>query len=117
MKRLALVLLLSFAGGAAARTIAEVKLLYFHARGCASCARLDAGKALDRLREAQPLLKIEVVDVDTQAPLLDKYGVTQTPTLLLVDQDGFPLGKVAVDLEKPEVTFERAQKLVKKMTR
>lgn len=131
MRRLALVLLVLSATTFAAepgvdggvvtkwrgRTIASVKLLYFHADWCQSCKRLEAGKVLDRLQERAPGLVVEIVDVDTQQPLLERYGVTQTPTLVLVDADGFPLGRPAIDLDHPDVTLERVEKLVKKMVK
>lgn len=114
-----LLLVLSFVVMAAPpkRTIADVKLLYFHASWCQSCKRLEAGKVLERLKELEPALVVERVDVDTQVPLLDRYGVTVTPTLVLVDKDGFPLGRPAIDLDRPDVTLERIQKLVKKMVK
>lgn len=103
--------------GRRARTIADVKLLYFHASWCASCARLESGGVLERIGAHAPALAIVRIDVDAQASLLDRYGVTQTPTLLLVDAEGFPLGKVAIDLAEPDVTLERVQKLLKKMVK
>lgn len=130
MRSLALVLWLSSAvfaadagldGGAPAarrgRTLAEVKLLYFHADWCQSCKRLEAGRVLERLKAREPALKVEIVDVDTQEAMLDRYGVTQTPTLVLVDADGFPLGRPAIDLDQPDVTLDRLEKLVKKMVK
>lgn len=99
------------------RTITQVKLLYFHASWCQSCKRLDAGRVIERLQEREPGLTVERVDVDTQVPLLERYGVSVTPTLLLVDADGFPLGKAPLDLDRPDATLERLHKLVKKMVR
>jgi thiol-disulfide isomerase/thioredoxin len=104
-------------GGVPRRTIADVKVLCFHASWCQSCKRLDEGKVLERLAEREPALKVEQVDVDTQVPLLDRYGVTQTPTLILVDADGFPLGRPAIDLDHPDLTLDRLHKLVKKMVK
>ncbi len=120
VKRIALLLLLwsplVFAGPPK-RTLADVKLLYFHASWCQSCKRLEAGKVLERLHELQPALVVERVDVDTQVPLLDRYGVTVTPSFVLVDAAGFPLGRPVIDLDRPDVTLERIQKLVKKMVK
>lgn len=99
------------------RTLADVKLLYFHASWCQSCKRLEAGRVLERLHELEPALVVERVDVDTQVPVLERYGVTVTPTLVLVDADGFPLGRPVIDLDHPDVTLERIQKLVKKMVK
>ena len=61
--------------------------------------------------------KVEQVDVDTQQSLLEHYGVTVTPTLVLVDGDGFPLGTPVIDLDHPDVTLDRLQRLVKKMVK
>lgn len=99
-----------------ARSLAEVKLLYFHASWCKGCKRFDEGRVIERLQEREPKLAIEKVDVDAQKDLLDKYGVEFTPTLLLVDADGFKLGKVKIDLDDANATLERAHKLVKKAT-
>lgn len=99
------------------RTIDEVKLLYFHASWCQSCKRLDAGRVIERLQEREPRLAVEKVDVDTQEALLERYGVTVTPTLILVDATGFPLGRPVIDLDQPDATLERVHKLVKKMVK
>ena len=130
MRHAVFLVLLSFAtfaadpvtdGGAASkrpgRTIDQVKLLYFHASWCQSCKRLEAGHVLERLKESAPGLKVEQVDVDTQQSLLEHYGVTVTPTLVLVDGDGFPLGTPVIDLDHPDVTLDRLQRLVKKMVK
>ena len=116
---LLLVLLSSvvFAGPPRKRTLADVKLLYFHASWCQSCKRLEAGRVLERLHEVEPALVIERVDADTQVPLVDRYGVTVTPTLVLVDADGFPLGRPVIELDRPAATLEGLQKLVKKMVK
>lgn len=99
------------------RTIDEVKLLYFHASWCQSCKRLDAGRVIERLQEREPRLAVEKVDVDTQETLLDRYGVSVTPTLILVDATGFPLGRPVIDLDQPDATLERVHTLVKKMVK
>lgn len=99
------------------RTITDVKLLYFHASWCQSCKRLEAGHVLERLQESTPGLKVEQVDVDTQQSLLERYGVTVTPTLILLDREGFPLGIAVIDLDHPDVTLDRLQRLVKKMVK
>lgn len=105
------------AGAWKGRTLEQVKLLYFHATWCSSCKRLDEARVVERLVERLPGLKVQKVDVDTQVPMLERYGVTVTPTLVLVDASGFPLGRPAIDLDRPDETLQRAQKLIKKMTR
>jgi thiol-disulfide isomerase/thioredoxin len=95
------------------RTVRDVKLLYFHASWCSSCKVFEAAKVLDRL---DPALTVEGVDVDTNGSLLTTYGVTHTPTLVLVDREGFPLGRPVIDLEDGDATLARVQKLVRKMT-
>ena len=97
------------------RTLAQVKLLYFHASWCTSCSRFDASEVLSRLKAGLPGLTIEQVDVDTHEPLLTRYGVTVTPTLVLVDADGFPLGKPSIALDDPDGTLARLEKHVRKM--
>lgn len=98
------------------RTIEQVKLLYFHAGWCQSCKRLDESGVLRQLVEREPGLVIEKVDVDTNEKRLDRYGVEVTPTLILVDADGFPLGRPSITLDAPEKTLAAAVKLVRKMT-
>lgn len=98
------------------RSIEQVKLLYFHAGWCQSCKRLDESGVLKRLLEQEPGLVIEKVDVDTNEKLLDRYGVEVTPTLVLVDASGFPLGRPTITLDEPEKTLAAAVKLVRKMT-
>lgn len=98
------------------RTIEQVKLLYFHAGWCQSCKRLDESGVLRQLVEQEPGLVIEKVDVDASEKLLDRYGVEVTPTLILVDADGFPLGRPSITLDAPEKTLTAAVKLVRKMT-
>ncbi len=108
------------AGGAArkpARTLDQVKLLYFHATWCPSCRKLDEGKVLERLQATVPGLVVEKVDVDTNEPLMSRYGVQYTPTLVLVDTDGFPLGRPTIDVNDPDGTLARLEKLVRKMVR
>lgn len=99
-----------------ARTIEQVKLLYFHAPWCQSCKRLDESGVLARLVEQEPGLIIEKVDVDANEKLLDQYGVEVTPTLLLVDASGFPLGRPSITLDAPDKTLATAVRLVRKMT-
>jgi thiol-disulfide isomerase/thioredoxin len=100
------------------RTLSDVKLLYFHASWCSSCKAFEATKVLERL---DPALVVEPVDVDVSEAQVTRYGVTHTPTLVLVDREGFPLGKPSIDLKDGELkdgeaTLARVQKLVKKMT-
>lgn len=97
------------------RTLADVRYLYFHATWCGSCKKLDASGVVDKLKGTG--VKVELVDVDTNEALLEKYGVTHTPTLVLVDASGFPLGKPALELDKPDETFQRLDQLLKKMTK
>jgi thiol-disulfide isomerase/thioredoxin len=104
------------AGSRPARTIEQVKLLYFHAGWCDSCRKLDGSGVIERLRAEEPRLTIDKVNVDTSEALLDKYGVEVTPTFVLVDADGFPLGRPAITLEAPEKTLENTLKLVRRMT-
>lgn len=98
------------------RTVAQVKLLYFRASWCASCRKLDEARVVDRLVEREPGLAVERVDVDANEALLDKYGVEFTPTLVLVDASGFPLGKPKLEVDAPDATLERVHALVRKMT-
>ncbi|MBL8919583.1 MAG: thioredoxin family protein [Myxococcaceae bacterium] len=101
----------------AARTVETVRLLYFSASWCASCRRLDEAKVPASITARLPALRLERVDVDANEALREKYGVEVTPTLVLVDADGFPLGRPRIDLDDPAGTVDRAVKLVEKMTR
>ncbi|MEW5743485.1 MAG: thioredoxin family protein [Myxococcota bacterium] len=98
------------------REVKSLKLLYFHATWCPSCKRLDASGALDTVKKAEPELTVQVVDVDTEVPTLDRYGVEVTPTLILVDSDGFPLARPRVDLDDGKGTAERILQAVRKST-
>lgn len=126
---LALVLLVSTAvfaqdGGVPAKPVAKkplrevssLRLLYFHASWCPSCKRLEASGALDAVKKAEPELTVQVVDVDTEVPTLDKYGVEVTPTLVLVDADGFPLARPRIDLDDGPGTAQRILAAVRKST-
>lgn len=107
-------------GGAAVRpagrSLEEVKLLYFHATWCGGCKRLDEARVVERLQAQEPGLRVERVDVDARREDVERYGVEYTPTLLLVDAEGFPLGKVRIELAAPDATVERGVKLVRKAT-
>lgn len=98
-----------------ARTLREVKLLYFWASWCSSCRTFEAGEVLSRLSARVPGLVVQKVDVDTNEALLERYGVTVTPTLVLVDAEGFPLGKPELQLADADATLARVEKLVRKM--
>ncbi len=100
-----------------ARTLRDVKLLYFWASWCASCRAFEAAQVLDRVKASIPALVVEKIDVDMNEALLERYGVTHTPSLVLVDADGFPLGKPAVELSDAEGTRARLERLVHKMAK
>jgi thiol-disulfide isomerase/thioredoxin len=106
-------------GGAASRrpvrTLREVKLLYFWASWCASCRAFETSDVLGQLKSRLPGLVVEKVDVDAKPDQVEHYGVTHTPTLVLVDAAGFPLGKPELKLADPEGTLARLEKLVRKM--
>lgn len=98
------------------RDVKTLTLLYFHASWCKSCKRFDAGGALDAVKQAEPDLAVKYVDVDTEVPTLEKYGVEVTPTLVLVDADGFQLARPRIDLDDGKGTAERILKSVRKST-
>ncbi len=100
----------------AARPLTDVTLLSFQATWCGGCKRLEAGKVVERLQAEVPGLKVERVDVDQRRELVERYGVEYTPTLLLVDAEGFPLGKVRIELDDPGATVARGVKLVRRAT-
>lgn len=104
-------------GVRAGRTLADVKLLYFHASWCQSCKRFDASGALPAAQAKFPGLAVQSVDADREEGLLQRYGITGIPALVLVDADGFPLGRVRIDLDDTAGTTESLFKLVEKMTR
>lgn len=106
-------LAMSGADGGFHRAPQDVKLLYFHAAWCRSCARLDASDVLKDLP-----VKVEPVDVDANEALVEKYGVQHTPDLVLVTvAEGFPLGRPTITLDDPATTRARLDKLIKKMTK
>lgn len=98
------------------RDVKTLTLLYFHASWCQSCKRFDAGGALDAVKQAEPDLAVKYVDADTEVPTLEKYGVEVTPTLVLVDADGFQLARPRIDLDDGKGTAERILKVVRKST-
>lgn len=104
-------------GGRAPRTVSDVRLLYFHASWCPSCKRFDAGGALQQVQRAVPGLTVESVDSDADVARLERYGVATIPTLVLVDADGFPLGRPLIELDEPGRTADRVVRLVAKMTK
>ncbi len=99
------------------RTVANVRLLYFHSAACASCRRLEEAGVPAAITARLPGLRLEKVDVFADEALVTKYGVEVTPTLVLVDADGFPLGKPRIELDAPDATVARVAKLVAKMTK
>ncbi len=98
------------------RDVTTLTLLYFHASWCGSCARLDKAGVVASIQQAHPALRVEKVDVDVDAARLDRYGVTVTPTLVLVDQDGFQIGRPRIDLDDPTATVARVVRLVDRAT-
>lgn len=98
------------------REVKSLRLLYFHAPWCASCKRLEAAGVLDDVRKAEPELTVQRVDVDTEVPTLERYGVEATPTLVLVDADGFALARPRIELDDGKGTTERVLKAVRKAT-
>lgn len=112
----ALVLLVTLVQTAAPRPVEELTLLYFRADWCRSCATFDGQGVLARVQAAEPRLKVERVDVDAEPARLERYGVEVTPTLVLVDKDGFPVARPKVELAAPEATLERILTWVRKAT-
>ena len=70
---------------------------------------------LESVQERFPKLTITPVDIDVERGPIDRYGVTHTPSLVLVDAGGFPLGMPTIELDDPNATSERIAKLVMKM--
>lgn len=99
------------------RTVESLRLLYFHAPGCGSCRRFEAANGPRRIVERLPALKLVRVEVTDDEALVTKLGVEVTPTLVLVDAEGFPLGRPRIDLDDPDATAARVVKLVEKMTK
>jgi len=100
-----------------ARTIEGLRLLYFHAGWCPSCKRFDASGTLARVRVALPNLAQVDVDADTERARLEQYGVQGIPALVLVDEEGFPLGRPRLELDDGPKNAETIERLVKKMAR
>ncbi|MDP1921072.1 MAG: thioredoxin family protein [Myxococcales bacterium] len=99
------------------RTVANVRLLYFHSAACASCRRFEVAGVPAAITARLPGLRVEKVDVFADEALVTRYGVEVTPTLVLVDADGFPLGKPRIELDAADATVARVAKLVEKMTK
>jgi hypothetical protein len=104
-------------GGLPARTLSDVRLLYFRASWCGSCAKFDAGGALEAVRRELPELVVEPVDADANASRMEQYGVTAIPALVLVDASGFPLARPRIELDAPAATSDRVVAVVRKMTK
>lgn len=103
-------------GTKARRTVADVSLLLFTSPTCASCKRLEAQGVLATVQKQVPGLRLEALDVETHEAAVTRYGVEVTPTLILVDREGFPLGRPLISLDDPSGTAARIEKLVRKMT-
>jgi thiol-disulfide isomerase/thioredoxin len=100
-----------------ARTVESLTLLYFQSADCGSCRRFEAAGVLDQVAKVYPALKQERVDVDAKADVVQRYGVEVTPTVVLVDAAGFPLGRPKLVLAEPDATRERIVALVGKLTK
>jgi thiol-disulfide isomerase/thioredoxin len=101
--------------GAPRRSLTEITLLSFQANWCTACQRFEASRVLDRLRERLPGLSVEEVDVDARQDLVDRYGVENTPALVLVDAEGFPLARPKILLDDEAATAAGVEKAVRKM--
>lgn len=97
------------------RTLTELTLLSFKANWCTACQRFEAAHVLERVRQRIPDLNIEEVDIDARQDLVDRYGVENTPALLLVDAEGFPLARPAILLDDEAATAANVEKAVRKM--
>jgi hypothetical protein len=111
------VVLLTGAAWAMPRPIESLRLLLFTSKTCGSCRRFEASGVPDKVAVALPKLTLERVDIAAQESLVTKYGVEVTPTLVLVDADGFPLARPRITLDDPDGTTARVVALVKKMIR
>ena len=98
------------------REVTELKLLYFRADWCQSCKRFDAAGVVATVQQREPALAVQKVNVDTETALVERYGVEVTPTLVLVDADGYPLARPKITLDDGPATVERVLKAVKKST-
>lgn len=98
------------------RELAELKLLYFRADWCQSCKRFDAAGVLAEVQKREPALAVQKVNVDTEQALMDRYGIEVTPSLVLVDADGYPLARPKIALDDGPATVERILKSVRRST-
>jgi thioredoxin-like negative regulator of GroEL len=97
--------------------VESLTLLYFQSSDCGGCKRFEAAGVLEQVAKAYPTLKLERVDVFAKADVVRRYGVEVTPTVVLVDADGFPLGRPKLVLAEPDATRERIVALVAKLTK
>jgi thioredoxin-related protein len=111
-----LLALVSLVVSAEPRPVGEVRLLYFHSRGCSSCAKFDAQRVLDEVKKAEPGLTIEPVEPQADRDRFDHYGIEYTPTLVLVDKDGVTLARPRIDLADAVGTTARVLSWVRKAT-
>jgi thiol-disulfide isomerase/thioredoxin len=109
-------LLVTLACAAAPQPVSELRLLYFHATWCQSCAAFDAQHVIDEVKKAEPGLVVELVDVDADKARLEHYGVEVTPTLVLVDKDGFTIARPRIELKDPAGTTARILTWARKAT-
>ncbi len=98
------------------RTISDVSLLLFTSPDCGSCKRFESQKVLETVRTRVPRLRVETLEIEFRPDAVARYGVEVTPTLILIDQAGFPLGRPRISLDDPAGTTDRIEKLVRKMT-
>jgi thioredoxin-related protein len=111
-----LLALVSLVVSAEPRPVSELRLLYFHSRGCGSCAKFDAQRVLEEVKKAEPGLTIEPIEPQSDRDRFEQYGIEYTPTLVLVDKDGFALARPRIDLADAPRTTARIVSWVRKAT-
>jgi len=65
------------------------QLLYFTAPWCGPCQRIKP--QIEQLLGQMP---IRFIDVDRDKSAVDKYGVKNVPTVIMIDQQGNVMGRL-----------------------
>lgn len=92
--------------GAEVGTTNRPQIIKFSALMCAECKELDAvlDEVYPKYEKKIDLIKIQVQDNDSKTKeLIKKYGITLTPTMILLDSQGEKLDKIEGSMEKDKL--------------
>ena len=83
-----------------------MKILKFQTKTCTPC------KMVDMMLKDMGLEVDEVIDIEEQEEVREKYDVMKSPTIILVDGEGVVQGKVmGIDEEGIKELFKKAGRM------